>query len=125
MGDEDDTIVPLPRRRVRIEELRPRWLVADDSPRRWQMGVAILCPGHLGLTHDLEFWFLNPGDGGPPSPLTQLYFRAGSELHHLTLASGYMLDGGKRAMVERIDIEHHWCGFFFDGWLIDALRIGA
>lgn len=129
MADEK-TERTFPRRRVRLLELRPMWLHTDErellaTGSRFQMGVSILCPGHPWADHRLTLWFLNPLDGGTPLRGVPLYFVSGSDFESLTLTSGLVVvPPQKQPMAEFIWVDGHWAGYIFDGYVIDALRLG-
>lgn len=95
-----------------LESLRARWLTTD--PRRWQMGVSILCPGHMGLDHRIEFWFLVPMDGYLPASERGLVLRSGDTLEDLTLAPL-----GGDAWGDPLWVPGHWRGWIVDGRVYD------
>jgi hypothetical protein len=53
--------------------------------------------------------------------MNKLFWRSGFTLDELTLAAGTQ---GK-PMVEWLDIPGHWCGYVYDGWVVDALTRGG
>lgn len=63
----------------------PRWLPLSH-PTRWGVGLSMACPVHVGCW--LEFYFVNPCDGGPvmaPNG-SQLYYREGTGLGTISLS---------------------------------------
>jgi hypothetical protein len=116
--------------RRRLSSLAPQWLdTGERAPgaqvigSRYGMGVSFRCPAHPDMDHRIELWFLNPFDTQPPKPSHSLFFVTGQDFENMTLTTGLVAVDSRRPMAEHIFGEH-WRGYLFDGWVIDALRIG-
>ena len=78
----------IPLTALRLEWLPRGKLAFPDGMRgghRYQMGVSLHCPFHGTAHGNVELWFREPLDGGPPVLAPQLYMLEGYPFEEMSI----------------------------------------